>query len=107
MGLAKTACKNALQVLHIFSLLLHFSLLSSFYGSMDVLRTVWESSARCLGFVFSIYFSFMLFTIMWTYRERRRKFLSGMPTLEAVELILTNFAIISNSDLYVQLDSAI
>ena len=40
MDSAKTACKNALQVPHIFSLLLHFSLLPSFYGSMDVLRTV-------------------------------------------------------------------
>lgn len=40
MDLAKTARKNALQVPHILSLPLHFSLLSSFYSSVDPLRTV-------------------------------------------------------------------
>ena len=41
------------------------------------------------------------FTIMWAHRERREKFLSGMPTLEAVALILTNLRSFSNSNLYV------
>jgi hypothetical protein len=100
MDLAKTACKNPLQFPTFLAsyYILVYSLLR-FNGCVeDCMR----NHLRVVQDLFLASISpLCYFTIMWAHRGRREKFLSGMFTLEAVELILTNFTIFSNSDLYV------